>query len=745
MPREYVKKVLLSAIAFLFYATAMLNYIDAVSLFLSQLGAAKLPIALVIISLLVLLNSIISSSIATRIKSDKIFSGVLIFFLINFLVLVFVPQGTSFFMFYYFVLAGFMIYLQEISLINYSNSLLTPLQAKSYLPLIYSFMSMGVIVGAIFAEPYSRFQSNIGVGWLQMAQVGILLGLVLMTSKIFKREIYMNFEESPKQSIYKNIKDSVDFLYNRGKLYFYLAIAIFLFVGLQITLDFKLKAVLADNFAKDTLTEILGMVFLFRSGLSWLLSAFFARRILFRFGVSNLLIFFPFSILLVTIVGIITQMHYLSVIAMFAVYSISHFVYFGICAAQVLSVVPKNKQQSVYFLLRGMLFAVALIFFSMIMLIFSYDISLEPLLNTGMIIGISIILLYIMFKSKDMYHEELKENLYKDDVYLRDRSIELMAEKVSKDRDEIHLRRLLNMPNVNWCTKSKVLLSLGIIGNYQTIVDLAKILVSNENPRLKSEAIHAISMIINKGKHLNKYPVSKHFLLEAYERVLLGSDPLYVKMDVISSLKYFDLDDVIEFLEKNLNSKNILIKTNAIKTMATFEDRGIIPYIEPFLQSKNLSVLGTTIAALWQFEEMRIVLIPKIGEMLVNKNVSAIKNSLYLLSFIGLTWERDYILRQLEHKNPHIRLQALLTLVQLGEAQRLDDLVKKMLWLTKTDNKNELEFVLSRYRHFSPGTKKLLIRKIQQMKESEAQNFYKAFRDSKYVFKWEEGELSKAV
>jgi HEAT repeat protein len=743
--KELIKKILLSAIAFILYMLTMISVIDATSLFLSELGASKYPIALVIISVLVILNSVISSVISSRVMPDKLFAGVLLFFFVNFFILSFIPTGNSLHLFYYTILTGFMIYLQEIALINYTNSLLTPLQAKSYLPLIYSFMSVGVIVGALLAEPYSHLPDDLKISWLPMLQLAILVIIVVVTSRLFRREIILNFYDAPKEKIYQNVKDSFSFLRNRGQLYTYLAIAIFLFVGLQCTLDFKMKTVLSMTFSQAKLTEILGIIFLLRSGLSWVLSAFFAKALLFRFGVSNLLIFFPISMFAVTGIALATDMHYISVIAMFTVYSISHFVYFAICAAQVMSIVPKDKQQAVYFLLRGLLFALSLLFFSLVLLIYSYDITLEPLLNTITIVVILAVLLYLVIKVKDIYHEELKNNLYKDDEYLRDRSIELLAEKVTKDRDEFHLRRLLNMPTINPNTKSKVLLSLGIIGNYQTIVDLAKFILSNQDSRLKSEAIQAINMIIQKKRDLDKYPVSRHFLLETYEKVLLSDDPLYVKMEIISSLRYFNLDDVIKYLKEHLLSENVLIKTNAIKTLSTFNDRGIIPYIEPFLNSKDYSVVGTTIAALWQFEDMRTVLIPKIGEMLSKKSIAAISNALYLLSFVGLDWERNYILKQLNHKNAHIRLQALLTLIKIGEIDRIDDLISKMLWLAQRGEQEELEFIFSRYRHFPPSTKKLLMRKIQQLKESEAQEFYKAFKSSRYVFKWEEGELSKNV
>lgn len=734
MPRDLIKKILLSVISFSIYSLTVVNYIHSVSLYLDVLGAGALPFALIVVAVLVIIYSVISSALSNRLTSDKIFYGILIFFVLNYFALTFFMPGEISHVFYFFVIAAFMIYMQEVALTHYANSILTPLQAKSYMPLIYSFMSLGVIVGSLLAEPYQILHEQIGIGWLPLVATIFILLVVTLTSWVFKRDILVNFSASPKEGFIRSIAKSYNFIFKNTVLFKYLAFVVFLFVGLQMCIDFKLKTVLADRFSHESLTSVLGITYMLRSVLSWVISSFFTKRLLFRVGISNLLIMFPVSILVVSLVAVAFQMHYLAVIAIFFAYSISHFAYFGICAAQVISIVPKSLHESVDFMLRGFLLAVALLFFSLVLLVYSYDINLEPTLNTGMIIALAVVQAVILFKVKRLYLEELKENLYKDDAYLKLHSIELLAEKSSKDAEEIHLRRLLNLPAISNDVKSRLMTSLGIIGNYQTLVDLARVLYRNENPRMKSEAIHAINMIIQGKKELNKYPVSKHYLLQAYEHVLLGNDPAYVKMEVLASMSFFDLEDVISYLEHNLKSTSPLIQTRAIRTLATFHDRGIIPYLEPFLDSGHLNVLGTTIAGLWQFVDLRILLVPKIGEMLTLRTTDAIKNALYLLSFIGVTWEKNYIMDQLEHPDPHIRIHALLTLIQLGEMEKLDELVAKMLWLAKSGDRKELEFVLSRYRHFPKATKKALLRKVQQMKSEDAQFIFDAFKDSVYVF-----------
>lgn len=743
MDRENLKKVLLSAIAFSLNVLIILNYIHALSLFLNDLGPNMLPWALIIVSLLVIVHSLISAMLSDRYSSNKIFSGVLIFFFFNFLLLTFLPEGFLVHVFYFMVLTSFMIYLQEMLISNYANSILTPLQAKSYLPNVYGFINIGVIVGSLFAVPYQEFHEAVGIGWPPMIGVLLVWLLVLLTSKLYKREILENFSGASKGKFLPNLKRSFHFIFNNSSLYKALALVVFVVVGIQMCVEFKLKTVVAHSFGEETLTEVLALVFMIQSIVTWFFSEFFARRLLFRFGVSNMLIYIPISILLTTVVAITFNLNYLAAIALFLVFFITHHSYYGICISQILTLVPKELYQSVYFLIRGLLYAIALLVFSAVLLIYTYDITLETTINTALILGLSVVLLFVLLKLKSLYFKKIIANLYKDDLYLKTRSIDLLAEKSSKNRGEQDLRRVLGLDNIQKEVKSRVLTSLGIIGNYQSLVDLAKVLLNDESSKTKAEAIHAINDIVKRAKDLNKYPVTKHYLLKAYEQILLSDVPLYLKMETISALKYFDLEDVIEYLEEHLHSRSVFIQTNSIETLATFNDRGVIPYLEPFLESKNLRVLSAAIISLWKFKETHGVLMPKIAGVLVGKKRAAIENGLHIIGAIDAVWEKKYVLAQLDHKNNHVRTYALLTLIDLGEAQRIDDLVRIMLNLAKKRDKKEMEFIFSKYRHFSEPTKKVIISKIQQMKELEAQYFYEAFKNSRYVFTYELNALSK--
>ncbi len=742
---DTLKKLLLSATAFLLYALVMANYIHAASLFLTFLGPEKLPYALVASASFILLFSFLSSVISIRFASHQMFFGMMAFIFLNFLVLTFVTTGTAVHVFYFMILSLILANVQEILMLNFANSMLTPLQAKSFLPTVISYMSIGAITGAFFALPYQEIHEALGIGYLPMTGLLILMLLIIVTSRFFKKEIYANFSPQSLKTYKQDFKSSLKLIFDSTNLYKLVGVIVILAAGIHVMMEFKLKTVLSMNFGHVELTEVLSLIYMINRIAVLVMTTFFAKKLLFRFGVTNMLITYPVMLFSALGLAVVFQLNVYAVILAYIVYNIFQLAFFGISTTQILSVIPKKNQQSVFYLIRGILTAAATVVFSLILLIYSYNISLESTLNTGMTMAACVLLFYAGIKTKEKYEITLKENLFKEDEYLKLKSIDLLAEKVSKDRGEKDLRRLLNIPTISQDVRSRVMASIGIIGNYQTIMDLTKVLLSTESSKVKVEAIHAIDNIIRKQKDFNRFPVTKHYLLQAYEKILLSDQPQYVKMEVIDDLKYFDLEDVIDFLEKNLQSESTNIRANTIKTLASFNDRGIIPFIEPFLGARDLQIRASAIVSLWKYEEMRPILTAKIARLLTLKSEEAVQNSLYVIGSIDAQWDKDYVLRQMDHDNPHIRTFALLTLIQLGETTRLDDLVKKMLMLVKEDDHTEIEFILSHYRYFEEGVKKTLIRKIQQMKENEAQYFYNAFRDSRYVFNWEESQLSKGA
>ena len=374
--KELQKKILLSAIAFSLYAFVTFNYVHAASLFLTDLGAGVLPFSYIAAGLIMLINSTVTSALSSRFSPDKITKGLIMFFILNFVVLSFLPAGAFAHTFYFMVIVLAAMNLEEVILNHFSNSMLTPLQAKSYMPTIYGFMSIGVILSSLLVVPYQELHEATGIGIIPAISLAFILALVFLTAKIFKRDINANFASGQKEKSKKKLKESFKFIFKESNLFKTLAVIVFLIVGVHLMMEFKLKTVLSANFGHESLTEILGLVLMVNRIIIWILSVFAVKRLLFRFGVINLLLIYPVTMVVMTLIAAAFQLHYLAVIALYFVYSASHFSLYGICTSQILSIVPKKIHQSVFFLMRVLIYAVSLLVFALVFLINSYDINL---------------------------------------------------------------------------------------------------------------------------------------------------------------------------------------------------------------------------------------------------------------------------------------------------------------------------------------------------------------------------------
>lgn len=738
MKKTTLKKILLLLTAFCGYFLAITVYINALSSFLSKVGPQFLPYAMLMIGGFLILDSIASAVAARRFNAFKIFRGALLLFIAAFSVLMFLDPGSLVTNTYYLVLAHSFLLLIDIYIVNASSALLTPLQMKSHMPKNYSMDAMARIAGSFFAAELAAFQVQLGIGLYPVIFLILILVLVEATRFIFRKEVLRSFIQAKEKGLLKDLKKNFGYI-RKTSLYRTLTAALVLIIGAKILVNFKMKTVLGFTFSEDTLTEVLGYVLMADALLTWLISVFISKKALFRFGVSNMMLFYPISLLAILAVTIFTHMHYLAIIVLFVIINGSHVSYYRICEKQILSVVPQDKNQSVYFIIRGLFFSFAYLLFSAFLLIFAYDINLEPTLNTLAIIVLLAAAIFEIVILRKRYNNYLKNNLFQDDDFLRSRSIELLAEKTSKNKGEIYLRRLLSMENISHQTKSSVMNSLGIIGNHQTIVDLVKVLKYDDDSKNQLAAINAINMIIKDSKSLDKFPVTKYLLLRTYEELFLRNVPTYLKLEVIHALKYFDLVDVIDFLERHLESDEPEIKMNIIQTFGNFNDRGIIPYLEPFLESDDVRIVRSAMVGLWQFEEMRVKLLPKFIDILTSKGKENIENALFLIEAVNAHWEKDYVLRQLKHSDKHIRLHALVTIIRLGALDKIDEYVRELIEVAESENFLETEFALSRYRQLDEKVKKIIIHKLQQMEEGKVNVMCRVFSDSKYSF---ENELS---
>lgn len=740
--RDLMKKVLLAILSFVSFFMGISVYVHSMSLFLDKIGADQLPIVMVAGAVLVIIYSAANTLMANKMTAARTFGITTVFITLLYIGIFFMRDYEYWQIISFFVITGFVYVFFEFIIANFASSIVTPIQAKSVLPIVYGFSSLGTIVGSYFAVQIQEVHQALGIGVVPIIGLLIILVLIGIMSVLYKKDLHFSIQkESEQVSGLTDLKNTVRYIFKESKMFKLLAYTTVILVVVQRLAEFKFKTVLSFDYHGEDLTQVFGTVYIIDSAIAFFINIFLAKKLLFKYGVGNLMILFPFLLLTFLAVTVFTGMESIGIIAFYLAFSIPMHSYIPVASTQIFSVAPRKINQSVFFTIRGVIVAITALVVSATLIIYTYWLELEKTLNTAVIFIFIILMILIMFKLKKSYFSTIKDNLYKEDEYLKHRSIELFAEKANRYKGITYLRRVLQLSRTKGETKLKTINCLGIIGSYDSLIDLINVL-NSDNPKEIFAALHAIKAIITNKKVLNRYPVTKHLLLSAYRNLFISNIPAFIKLEVISSLKYFDLEDIISFLEEHLKSEDPSLKINIIETLGSFNDRGIVKYVQPYVQSENPRLSSAAIAALWQFVDIRPYMIAQVAKVLSENTESAIDSALYLIGATNAKWERRFVLQKSISENPHTKVHAALTFLTLGELKYIKNFIRETLEFLKKDDKFEIDFILSRYRKLDNKTKKLIITQIQNLEVKDVRLFQKAFEESKYVFETEESELS---
>lgn len=733
LKKNIIKVGLLSILTFASYFLTISLYIHSTSLFLSTFGAARLPYAILASAGVIFLFSILSAWLATKLNAARIFFAGLTLLAATYAGLTFLSGAPFLQILIYLASTIFLFGFLDASVINFSTSFLTPLQAKNNLPIINSFYSLGLIVGSFLAVHFQKFHESIGLGVIPaIGLLGVLIFAIIFNSIFGKTKPQKSKTKTKPPASSSIFKESIAYVFKKSELFKSLAFAIFLLSGIHELTNFKLQTTFAQNFSAAELTNMLAIVYLIQSSITFFLNLFIANKLLFRFGVGNMILFMPIVMAITLTIASILGFTPIAVVIFFYSLTLNRFSYMPVAIAQIYEVVPEKMKQAVYFLIQGGINAFAKVFFAASLLIYSLNINLEKTLNTGILYFLLAVVIVVLYKMRESYLTNLKTNIYREDLYLKHQSIELLAEKANHENGIVYLRRLLTLPHESEQTRIKAMGSLGIIASYDSISDLLPI-VKGDNVKESFAALDAIERILEQKK-INDFPLTKHTLLQTFKDMLSEDRSLYIKQKVLGMLGFFNMEDVVTFLEEGLASGDPQVQVNVLETIGRFDDRGVISYLRPYLDNKNKQLATAAIAGLWKYEDMRPYLLSRMAFILDDQSDELVSAGLYLVGETQAEWEQNYVLKHAASKEMHRRLHALFTLTKVWGTRYISRLMIPLKDVMKSGKEDEKEFALSQYLKLDSQAKARLIHEIRQLPEETASKFVEAFQNSRYIF-----------
>ena len=268
------------------------------ALFLKRFGIENLPLIYMVQSGAFFLTSLVYTSVADLISAERFFK--ILFALIAALVLTFwilISQYAysamfpAYFLFYEVV--------SEVLLIHcalYLNQNLNTLQAKRLSPIIFSGQQIGMILGGLFLTAYASVvgTTNILVAWFILVTLALIL--VAVRHKLKGPSPYYR---ATRKSVHKlqhmssQIKQGFRFAITSELLRFSTIAMVFMVITYYI-ISYSVKSVYTRHYVvEEDLTAFFGVLAILTSGLALTVQLFFTSRLIHRFGVPVVNLFFP--------------------------------------------------------------------------------------------------------------------------------------------------------------------------------------------------------------------------------------------------------------------------------------------------------------------------------------------------------------------------------------------------------------------------------------------------------------------
>lgn len=364
--------------------------------------------------------------------------------------------------------------------------------------------------------------------------------------------------------------------------------------------------------------------------------------------------------------------------------------------------------------------------------------TLTEFLDNRWVLATTCILLLInaliLSAMKKVYLKQVVLNLGSTNRLDMHGALENLAEKTYNEVGIHEIMKLMSWRNLDNETLRKVIFTLGKIGNVKVIPNLLEML-GKHDASLKYSIVETIHSFPNLNEKLKELPFTQLNIIEAYERIFLQEEDAELKVLILENLGNFGHDKVISFLCDAIKNQNVEVSTKAIMAMRYFHDRGVVTYVKPYLENSNPMTQTAAIISLWQFSELKPLLMKYCIQIMAKNSEENVLAALSLIGTLEFTWEKSYAQKYASNANKNIQKNALLTLLQLGDAEPIPSIVAALT----LENSNSIFFARA-LKKIPTDLKKIILKKIKNAGEIAIKNCIQIL-DATYLNFTEEIEI----
>lgn len=654
-----------------------MGWTTLIAVFLGRLGAVYMPTLFLANAILMMIGAQIYRKLIHKIKREVLIAiSAICASLVLLISIYFINTNLLAFTITLLIAQSVLLSQLGILLTLFNEDLFTPLESQRTFPIVESAEIFGGIAGGMaltfFADsmPAYKFISL----WILSLVIVMVIVLSFNTSTL----------DIPKfqQHEVKSHKKFAEKIKEMSKVPFLKSLMVFVFFNWAImnVVEFQYTSAVLESTIlvhgsdyASNLAHDLGLLHTIFNGGALVIQLIFASRIISSLGIASSIFLHP----IVTVLNLFIltfKYGFFSAAITKGSFEITNLISTNAYNSSYYAI-PHHIRDDVKEVLQGIFKPMGAIFGAIMIMGISffthgemkiYSINIFLLLT-------ALIMAFVSSKLSKRYTEMSEQNLSSQlDLPTRLNAIEILAQN-GHGKLSGALNKLLKRKSESPILKETILKTLGAredIDYLNSIIDE----LENKNDQIRLAAVDAISNFHKLESKILNLTFTRYNIIEKLKLAIQREKNDFIREKQIKVLYQIDADELTRMLIKHLETENP--EPGMIRALKLFNDQNLVEYLENFLNSKDAAIRSAVIIALWQFKKERSVLSHYLKQMLESKSKRVLLLGIESVGIVQYKELKNLIHDAAKSEDKDIQNTAILALVRLEDEKAIPSLVQ---------------------------------------------------------------------
>jgi len=561
----------------------------------------------------------------------------------------------------------------------FTEELFSPLEAVRAFPIIESSEMLGGVVAGLTMALLSGVIPMHKIIYIWIIIIAVIIPILLLfkgRKKSFPKFSSKSKTKDSHNHLKKGVKEVKKNPFFKGLAFLIiLQFTFFSFLEFQYTKAIEhhvevqeqvtvASGEISETHKEDQIAKELGKLIIIFSAISLLIQLFLSSRIVEYLGIAESLPILPIMNFL-SIIGMFFGFNLATAAIAKGGYEVGEVVFQGSYHTSYYTLDSSKREQLKEFI-EGIIKPLGAVIATIVLfvLIALFDGSLLTLTLNILMGIIALGAIITSLRLAPLFRKSAVSQLSKQhDLETRIAGVELLGQNMNNDTVRL-LTKILKRKNENSILKVKIIEVLSL-SNDINILSLIIDFIDEEGEEISLAAINGVNNYKRLEKKLNKHEFAKFRLITTLKKKFYETKSDVMRKRIVKVFTKFKQDEIIDFLIKNLSSKDPMLVGDSIYICGKFHDDSVSYYLKPFLDSKNVYIRSNAMIALWGFDEYRKQILFKLNQLKLSKQAQKQIMYAYVAGEIKHKHDKDILENLLNSKDESIKLEAALALCKL--------------------------------------------------------------------------------